>query len=222
MFRAFAALIKDPTKTDMIFEISDAGRDQRRESAELAMKAVLNDPEFLRNYEANYNPKIDLEALRKLPTGTFGRGVADFLDNNGFEPNGFPTTLSNTPLEYFVARMRQTHDLWHVLTGYETNVTGELALQGFTLAQVESPFSGLLLAGGLLHLVFYKPLELFSTFERIVEGYHCGKRTRKLVTIKLEQNWGRSLEEVRQELGISSPSRDNLTDRNLRVASISH
>lgn len=100
--------------------------------------------------------------------------------------------------------MRRVHDLWHVLSGYGTDVTGELALQGFTLAQLQSPFSGLLLAGGILHLVIYKPLEMIRTFELIIEGYARGKQAQKLITVRLEENWNRSLAEIRAELGISA------------------
>ena len=35
---------------------------------------------------------------------------------------------------YLAQRMRQTHDIWHVLTGYATDVAGEVQLQAFTLA----------------------------------------------------------------------------------------
>jgi len=202
LLRAFATLIKDPRQTDKIFEISDAGRKRRRESAEIAMKAVLNDEGFLEVYRDGYNPEIELEKLRQLPQGTFGRAVAEFLDGNAFQPNTFPTTDSDTPLEYLVSRVRRVHDLWHVLSGYGTDVTGELALQGFTLAQLQSPFSGLLLAGGILHLVLYKPLELVGTFELIIEGYLRGKQARKLITVRMEENWNRSLADLRSELGI--------------------
>lgn len=104
LLRAFATLIKDPRQTEKIFEISDAGREQRRESAELAMKAVLSDEMFLEVYRNGYNPEIEIEKLRLLPQGTFGHAVAEFLDSNGFEPNTFPITDSDSPLEYLVTR----------------------------------------------------------------------------------------------------------------------
>jgi ubiquinone biosynthesis protein Coq4 len=32
---------------------------------------------------------------------------------------------------YLLLRLRQTHDLWHVVTGFSTNVPGELGLKAF-------------------------------------------------------------------------------------------
>ena len=200
LLRAFVALIKDPKKTEKIFEISDVSRGERRATAEETMKAVLENPDFQRLYESRYNPKIEIEKLRELAPGTFGRAVAEFLDQHGFEPNAFPSVGAASKLEYLVTRVRQVHDLWHVLTGYDTSVEGELALQGFSMAQLRTPFSGLLLAGGMLHLIIYRPTDLFRTFEGVVDGFLRGKQSQNLITLRIEDLWGRSLQQVRSEL----------------------
>lgn len=45
-------------------------------------------------------------------------------------------------------RMRDTHDLWHVLTGYSGDVLGETALLGFIFAQTGNPGVALIIALG--------------------------------------------------------------------------
>jgi ubiquinone biosynthesis protein Coq4 len=45
-------------------------------------------------------------------------------------------------------RTRQTHDLWHVLTGLGTDIPGEIALQAFTYEQLHHNFSRLIMSRG--------------------------------------------------------------------------
>ena len=202
--RAFFALVRDPRKTEKIFELSDLGRRYRGKSAEVALREILHHPKFLELFRDRYNPRIDLQALRVLPPHTFGRAIADFLDRNTFEPNGFPSIAANSTLDYLAGRVRGTHDLWHVLTGYGVHVSGELALQAFTLAQVRSPLSALILAGGLLHLVLLKPTELVDTFEEIIEGYRRGKHAMPLLFERLEDGFARPLTELRAQFHLQN------------------
>ena len=178
MFRAFFSLVKNPTKTDKIFELADAGRNRRRKSVEVTMKPILENEEFLQLWKDRYNRTSDIQTLRDFPEETFGRKFAEFLDEHHFQPNSFPPVEPDTALDYLVSRMRHTHDLWHVLTGYETTIVDELALQAFGLAQVKSPLSAIIIAAGILHLVIFKPTEVVQAFEGISQGFLRGKTSR--------------------------------------------
>ena len=203
MARAFFSLVKDPRKTENIFEIADAARDRRRKAVEISMKPILENEAFLALWNDRYRRSADIKTLRSLPEGSFGRKFAHFLDDHHFQADAFPLIAPNSPLDYFASRMRSTHDLWHVLTGYETTISDELALQAFSLAQVKSPLSAMIIAGGLLHLVIFKPAEVTNAFELISQGYLRGKACQNLVTIRLEDYWETSLPEVRAELGLA-------------------
>ena len=201
--RAFVTWVKDPNQTERIFQLGELARRQLKGGTPPGLKPVLEDSAFRALHTERYNPRIDLEALRKLPPETFGGTVARFLDLNGFEANAFPLIGDDTPLTYFVSRVRQTHDLWHVLTGYGTGVPSELALQGFMMAQLGSMISAMIIAGGILHTIFFKPFEMKSTFEVIVEGYVRGKRASPLLTTKLEDHWNDDIEAFRAKLGLN-------------------
>ena len=41
--------------------------------------------------------------------------------------------------DYVRAHLRETHDVWHPVTGFDTDVAGELGLQAFYLAQFQAP-----------------------------------------------------------------------------------
>ncbi|MEL6222612.1 MAG: hypothetical protein AAFR31_08245 [Cyanobacteria bacterium J06627_8] len=64
---------------------------------------------------------VDIEQLRSLSVGSFGRAWADSLDEQGL------TALSTGP------RRKQLHDGIHVLTGYSTDPLGEAEVQAFLL-----------------------------------------------------------------------------------------
>ena len=202
MLIAFITLVRDPRKTDRVFELSSALRTRFGDRAAASLSYILDHPAFKKNHTDEYNPRIDLSALKLLPEGSFGRETANFLERNGFEPNAFPLIGSREPLDYLVSRLRQTHDLWHVLTGYQTDVPGELALQGFILAQVRSLFPITLITGGMLHTLIFKPFEAVQTFERIIEGYTRGKQCQMIALIRLENEWNTPLIELRAKLGL--------------------
>jgi tellurite resistance protein len=61
-------------------------------------------------------------ALAKAPTGSLGRGYADFIERNGYSYPG----EKGSPPEFM-----SLHDLTHVLTGYDTDPEGELQILAF-------------------------------------------------------------------------------------------
>ena len=67
---------------------------------------------------------VDFDGLRKLPDGTLGREYTRFLDENGITPDAFEELprVGDPRAAWLMLRLRQTHDLWHVLTGYRPDV----------------------------------------------------------------------------------------------------
>jgi len=204
MIEAFITLVRNPLKTEKIFAISDLGRERQAKEAEKILKPILENERFQTLWKEGYNPMIEMNALRQLPDATFGNAVAKFLDKNGFDANGFPRVEAQSGLGYLSARMRQTHDQWHVLTGYEANVKDEIALQAFVMAQINSPLSAVIITGGLLHTMFYHPSRLIETIAAVAEGYTRGRKSKNLLTERLEDYWSSPLTEVRARLSLNA------------------
>lgn len=99
-------------------------------------------------------------------------------------------------------RLRQTHDIWHLITRFNTDVAGELGLKAFELAQTHRPMAVILLVGGLLKTLTETPEALPKLFDQIVEGYQLGCQARPLLAQKWETQWEKSLTEWQEELGI--------------------
>lgn len=145
---------------------------------------------------------LHLASLRTLPEGTLGRVFADHLVENGLDPDALPYLEAHTDEEYVRAHMLESHDVWHVLTGFHTDVAGELGIQAFSLAQVGSPFALGILAGGMANTLLYAFSERDVRMRAIVRGWLLGRRARLLFGASWRQMWELPLEEVRQRYGL--------------------
>ncbi|MGZ3457082.1 MAG: Coq4 family protein [Archangium sp.] len=144
---------------------------------------------------------VDLEALERLPDGTLGREYARFMKNNGLSPDIFqaPDNVASPEFAYFAQRMRQTHDLWHVLTGYRTDVPGEVELQAFTYAQARLPGSLLLTLVGTLRMLRKRPLH----FRKVLAAWRRGKASGYFPSFPWEEHWATPVAELQRQLSVA-------------------
>lgn len=73
---------------------------------------------------------VDLEALDALPEHTLGHHFARYFLDQGITPFQTEQPLRNE-VDYLSKRYRETHDLYHVVTGYDIDLVGEMELQAF-------------------------------------------------------------------------------------------
>jgi ubiquinone biosynthesis protein COQ4 len=203
--RALAALRKivanpDDTRQVLVFtSLINTGP-----SITARIERFFGDPAARKLYDEHRaidSKTIDIDALAALPEGTLGRAYATFLRSHGLTPEVFdgpPAGVSDPRLSYLIQRMRQTHDLWHVVTGCETDPLGEIALQAFTFAQVRSPANALLAVAGTVRAVREKP----GIVRDVVTLYRAGARARPLPSFAWEDHWATPLSEVRTMLGL--------------------
>jgi ubiquinone biosynthesis protein COQ4 len=114
--------------------------------------------------------------------------------------DGAPGQVTDPRVAYVVQRLRQTHDLWHVATGYETDAASEIALQAFTFAQVRAPSSLILATVGTLRGAPQLP----GLPRDVVAAFRAGRRVEKLAFFPWEDHWETPLSEVRELLGIGA------------------
>jgi ubiquinone biosynthesis protein COQ4 len=201
---AFFEVVEDLNKTNRIFDISDQ---ELYKPDNPTLRPVLDqafqNPGFVELHKRNYlAPQVSLEALRKLPEGSLGRVYADHMISHGLDPEFYRKMEPENPALYIALRLRQTHDLWHVLTGFSTSVIDEQGLQAFYLSQTQVGLSVVLLASAFLHFLKKGPGHVKQLFERLMEGYAMGKKAKYLLGIPLEEKWEMNLNELRRELGI--------------------
>jgi ubiquinone biosynthesis protein COQ4 len=203
--RALAALRKvlaNPDDTEQVLVFLGLINSGRSTSARL--DRFFADPAARRLYDEHRaidSRTVDLDALAALPEGTLGHTYAKFLRSRGLTPDVFdgpPAGVTDPRLSYVIQRMRQTHDLWHVVTGCNTDPAGEIALQAFTFAQIRAPGNALLAAAGMLRGVREKP----GIVRDVITLYRTGARARRLPSFAWEDHWATPLSEVRTMLGL--------------------
>jgi ubiquinone biosynthesis protein Coq4 len=202
--RAFGRLIDDPRRTEEIFLMSRLARradDQR--PMQVVIDSVAKIPEFVELFERRYLPKLPtMEQLSKCPPGSLGEAYYLHLKRNNLRPDFFPAEPTDKLLGYFILRSRQQHDLWHVLADYDTSIAEEMALQAFTLAQIDNTLSSMLLAGGLIHFSQQDPYQVKRVMELIVEGFERGRDIPFLLLTPWEERLDLPLGEARRLAGI--------------------
>ncbi len=203
----------DPTmsRIQLIREIRAAMGDPERIGDVPALKSELVGTRARPEVEAKlarvrgYNPTLDIDALAQQPAGTFGHEYARFLHVNGLRPIVMTDNLDPALVarNAFVVRYGIVHDMVHVLTGFDASWPGEIGVWSFVGAQNYSLGFKLAALVALLVAPFRCPLQLGRAWRCFKRGRELGKRAPMLVTMRLEEELDRDLEEVRGELGLS-------------------
>lgn len=171
------------------------------------LEYVKSFPELAKFIEDRYIvPTIDLEVLLKLPSDSFGyifasKMKAMNLDVEYFTKDRIISKIANEEIAYIRWLMRKTHDVWHVVTGFDATLEGELGLKGLELAQYHSPLSIFSLVIVLLKAVKDQK-QMNSAMEQFIQGYQMGLTSELLLSQKWEERWEQSLAEVQSELNI--------------------
>lgn len=198
--RAYAALVRDPNQLERVFALGD-----RLADGELfdrmpwlrgrpEVEAVLSRP--------TWRLRGDRAWLSRQPKETLGRQYADFLAHNGLEPEMLDHSRGESTFQRFRIHLETTHDVWHVVTGFDTDVAGEIGLQAFYYAQLSAPLPLVLLSAGLLNGALMNKGSSAARVEQLVRGYLMGRRAAPLTGIDWSEHWERPLDELRRELRI--------------------
>lgn len=198
-------LAKNPQATQYVFIIGDAqdniGESERR-LGRFTDPFVSEELEGL--WQERYRPEpYDMEALARLPADTLGGAYARHMNDNNLRQDYYPEMTPRTRLQYLRQRMRQTHDIWHVLTGFGVDEFEEVGIQGFYAGQYTSSMAGIIGAGAILKSILKARFgELEKHMDAFCEGYCAGKRSDSLLAVKWEELWEEKLESLRQHYHI--------------------
>jgi ubiquinone biosynthesis protein COQ4 len=205
VLKGVLSLVKDPTQTESVYDIEDGMK--QSEAMKVATKYMLAEPEIAALAQEKYLAPIpDIPQLLQCPTDSLGHAYATYINTSGFDPAFYRSMSIDDDTSYLLLRLRQTHDIWHVVTGFSTDVPGELGLKAFELAQTRRTMAGILMAGGFLKCLLQTPTELDILLDRIAHGYRTGTQAKPLLAQKWEENWDKPLTEWRSELGLATNS----------------
>lgn len=138
---------------------------------------------------------VKLDELGRMPNGSLGRAYAQYFRERGLRPFTAKEPIADDA-DYVANRWRETHDVWHLVTGYGTYVTGELELQAFSYGNLGNPSSLLLLAAtvpGVDRLRDFKDAPGW-----VLSAYKRGRASRPFVGVIWEDHWEEPLAKVRE------------------------
>lgn len=210
--RAIRKLIADKEDTAQVFEIMRAlsGRAIPKGYARLLRSALGGRIAYRRPELAQVLD--DRGALRRMPEGSVGRAYLTFVESQQLSAGGLADESRKVkdveidaehPLAWYARRLRDIHDLWHVLTGYSRDALGEACLVAFSYAQTRSlGFAFIALVGGR---EIKRALPDQPVYKAIWEGYQNGRRAEWLPGEDYEAMLAEPLEAARLRLKIGAP-----------------
>lgn len=190
-----------------VFMIGNA-QDNLAESARLGgeMRDPFADAALEALWQERYCPqRYDVDDLLRLDPSTLGGLYARHMKARGLRPDFYDDVAPRHKLHYLRLRMRQTHDIWHTLAGFDTDPAGEVGLQGFYFAQFTNGQSALIAAGAILKSILarrYGELEAF--IDAFCSGYRNGRQAAPLLGVKWEDLWQEPVAEVRRRYAIEA------------------
>jgi ubiquinone biosynthesis protein Coq4/GNAT superfamily N-acetyltransferase len=180
----------------------------RTEAQQQAIAALKADPHCAALIAERYLPPYhDVNALLKCPQHSLGYAYAVWLKGNTeLYADLYSDLAIDSETSYVEARLGQTHDLWHLITGFDTSVESEIGLQAFHLAQFPYPLAAMLIANALVDDTLMNPANLPRLLAAIESGWKLGKQAQPLFAQKWELLWDTPLAQLRQELNLTPPT----------------
>ncbi len=212
--RALLAVLKDTNRSEKVFEVAMSLEGPGMEAAFQRFLRHPNGPRLLKTKPSVLEAVKDKERLGRLPKNTFGYAYYEYMMQDRFDGEGLvqameaaiqdddPQARLDPDRQYFRERNRDSHDLWHALTGYGADQLGEGALLAFTYAQIPNLGVAALVSAAFMVVPWGIPNERFGWQPYLVQAYNRGKRARWLPAEPLEEMLGEPLETVRRRLSI--------------------
>lgn len=212
-WRHMQKLIANKEDTEQVFHIIEA---LDGGSFERNFTTFATSPEGKSLLQARpYLPPVldDHSWIRALPAGTVGRAYVDFMEREGLTAQGLVDESEkfrgrarefDDDYLWFANRLRDTHDLFHVLSGYNRDALGEASLLAFTYSQNPGPGVIFIAFMGARTIAKHAPRDA-RIMESFWEGKRNGAKAKKIVRQDILALMREPLESARARLGIEKP-----------------
>ncbi|QFT77773.1 Coq4 family protein [Erythrobacter sp. THAF29] len=209
----FRLLMKDKEDTSLVFKIYESlpSKDFMPRVRDLTLSER---GEILRRTEPSLPEILDDHAeLRKTPKGSLAHAYCDFMEVEGLTAAGLVAESDKLGrpkypdlVQWFAERSRDTHDLFHVLTGYGRDALGEQCVLLFTHGQ--SPTQGHLLIGyagaaNIKKMVWGSKAPVMGA---VRQAKRTGKGAARLIEQPIRELLKQPVETVREALNIPEPT----------------
>ena len=209
----FGKLVEDKEDTEQVFHIIEATKGK---------KALRQAEDFVRSPDGQrfLRDEVDIPAMlddharwADLPENSVGKHYMRFMKREGLSAAGLvaeshawapPEDLPQDLAQWYFDRLRDTHDLFHVLTGYGRDALGEACLLGFSFSQNHNY--------GILFIAYAAARQIKKVsgtraplYAAVREGQRLGKAAAKLAHMDVDAVMREDIDAVRARLGIGKP-----------------
>ncbi|RNJ62900.1 MAG: hypothetical protein EDM03_00140 [Porphyrobacter sp. IPPAS B-1204] len=209
----FGKLVEDKEDTEQVFHIIEATKGRRSHAQ---ARAFIQSPEGQRFLSDGVDiPAMLDDHARWADCGpnTVAAHYIAFMKREGLSAAGLvaeshrwapPESLPRDQTQWYFDRLRDTHDLFHVLTGYGRDALGEVSLLGFSYEQNHNT--------GILFIAYAGARQIRKVsgtkapiFAAIKEGRRLGRAAAKISHQDIAALMREDIGEARARLNIGKP-----------------
>lgn len=209
----FGKLVEDKEDTEQVFHIIEATKGRRSHAQAHAFILSPEGQRFMR--EGVDIPAMLDDHARWADCGpdTVAAHYMAFMKREGLSAAGLvaeshkwapPEDLPRDQTQWYFDRLRDTHDLFHVLTGYGRDALGEASLLAFTYEQNHN--------AGILFIAYAGARQIKKVsrtraplFAAIKEGRRLGRAAAKIAHQDIAALMREDIAAARTRLGIGKP-----------------
>ena len=212
-WRHFKELIKDKENTAEVAPIFEALPWRGVYDAALAFLKSERGQAIRKSEPSLVALLDDHAALRKLPEGSLAHVYCDFMEREGLSAQGLvdelnryrrPDQYFDDQVDWYFSRMRDTHDLLHVLSGFGRDALGEQCVLAFTYGQQPALAHLFLGYAGAFEIAKRATVKV-PVFRAVREAQKLGTACPRLVEMPIRDLLAMQYDEARRFLGITDP-----------------
>jgi len=198
--KGFMIFANNPNQTEAVFDMADGLR--QTDLYQQLIEYAHSQPAVAAIIQERYfAPSVDLEQLLNCPQNSLGYRYAAAMQQAGLQPDFYRSIAIEDDYSYIAMRMRQTHDVWHIITGFSTDLAGEVGLQAFSLAQIRSPLAVAIITASIAYAL-KSSIPLNPLVEKMQQGWWMGANAHPFLAQKWEEGWEKPLSEWRTTLKV--------------------
>jgi ubiquinone biosynthesis protein COQ4 len=210
--RSVRALIANPESTGEVFKIIEALKGASLDRAVQRLAASPEGSDLLLRKPDILPVLSDRQGLRAMPEGSVGRAYLDFVESQDLSADGLVEASEEAPRgrernadeRWLANRLRDIHDLQHVMCGYGRDELGELCLLSFMVTQ--TPNRGIAFIIFMAKRRFRQEAPQIPVEICVAEGRRMGDAATWFATVNWEERLAEPLADLRVELGLQKPT----------------
>ena len=209
----FGKLVEDKEDTEQVFHIIEATKGRRSHKQAWDFIQSETGQRFLRD-RVNIPAMLDdHDRWADCGENSVAQHYIRFMKREGLTAAGLvaeshkwapPEKLPQDLTQWYFDRLRDTHDLFHVLTGYGRDALGEANLLGFSYSQNHN--------AGILFIAYAGARQIAKVsgtraplFSGVREGQRLGKAAHKLAHMDVEAVMHEDIDAARARMNIGKP-----------------